>query len=284
LARSLDSILSDEPSVHSLPDAPDSAGANGGSERVSQGDSVVAVPADAKAPSADAPAPADDSDEDGEVPDTVERLAVSLNAARGDKRKFRKQWQEVEREKARLEGEIAALRRQMQQPPAPQQQPQTPEDPDAEFYTAGPGKFWQTREQAIEAKIKAQAFEVDRRAMRRTTKDYGEAEAAFEKAVQNDPSLVAAFRASDDPVGFIYEEGKKRLRLQQLGATSIEDLEAKIRAQVVAELEGKQPEAEPEPTKPARPPIPKSHAGSRGSGAGIPQAWSGPRSIKDILA
>jgi hypothetical protein len=286
--RSMDSILADEPSVQSLPESAEDIAPVGEGDEVKVDEGATPEKAETKAQPPTEKVADEEDDQDPDPKDySVAGLRKALSAVRGDKRTMRKKWQETEkrvqeyeRKLAMLEGELNAVRKQ----PQPAQEAQKPTDPDDEFYTLGPGKFAETREQRLERKIEEKLIETDRRAMRRVVQDYDEAEAAFVAAAQANPALAATWRASDDKVGFAYERGKELMELQKYGAGSVQDLRAKIRAELEAEI-AQQRETAPTPTAHRAPakPIPKSNASARGSGAGAPQAWSGPRPLEDIF-
>ncbi len=276
----MDSILSDEPSVHSLPDDAGQSAPEAAEPEETTTDKVEAAPEEAPKPAETA---GDDDSDDGPEPTDFDGFKRAMAAVRGDKRKLKTKWQEVEKQNARLEGELAALRRQGTQPAV---RPE-PEAAKPGFWDSDPEKYIQERLKSeldsFQKQSRSLMIERDERAMRRQHTDYEEVSNAFSAAAQNNPQLLAAFRADPDPVGFAYEQGKQLMRLQHHGATSVTELEAKIRAEVTAELESKRSEPSEPQRQPARPPIPKSIAGSRGSGAGIPAAWSGPRSLNQIL-
>lgn len=244
---------------------------------------------------AKAQAPADD-DKEEEIPEDKAGLLKAIAAARGDKRKARAKWNEVEkalaeerkaleaerRDRARLEGELAALRKQGE--PKPVQTPKP--DWETQFWTS-PEQAMREREQALEARFDArlqaqqqQWLQAERSRYIAQHADYVQAEAAFVKAAQANPELAARVNASADPFGFAYKTGSQLLRLQEYGeVNSIADLEAKIKERVTAELAGQKP---PQPS--AKPPIPtRSIASARGSSVGVEREWSGPRPAESFF-
>ena len=118
--RSMGSILSDEPSLHTLPEGPEGEpssepGTETEAEQGATPEPAEAKKADAKPKQEAKPAVGDDDDESDKLePRDLEGFKKALAAARGDKRKERKKWQEAERKLAEFEGRHRALE-QMQQ-------------------------------------------------------------------------------------------------------------------------------------------------------------------------
>lgn len=245
---------------------------------------AAAKPAAAATEKAAAP---DDGDEDGPMPVDLDGFKKALAAARGDKRKARKQWQEVERERARLEGELRAVSRMQQQPAVPPKQ-----EPPKGFWDGDPEAYINDRLKGYEQQLRQQQVERDARVMRRIHADADQAFAVFMEAQQADPALGIAWRdpSNPDPVGFAYEQGKAILAkraaaslYEKYGVSSPEELEAKIVEQALAGHAPAPVVSESTPKPAAKPPIPKSIADARGSGVGPVRQWSGPRDIKDIF-
>jgi hypothetical protein len=277
----MDSILADEPSVHSLPDSDEGEASRteGSDTGASRDEGETPEPRQAKdAPSPAATAGDDDDSEDGTAPTDLEGFKKALAAARGDKRKARKKWQETEQRYAEIVGEVKALRAQMQRPQT--QAPPAAEEKKPGFWESEPEQFIDGRLQTFEQRQQERFIETERRVMRRTVPDYPEAEQAFIKAAQSNPDLVERFRRAPDPVGYAYETGKQLMAIDKYGATTLDELKEKVRAEVMAEMNADRSEQRTATAKP----IPKSIASARGSGAGVKPAWSGPRSIDDILA
>lgn len=298
----MDSILSDEPSVHTLPDSAESESpsekvAEPAPEPASEGEKpkpAVEVKASAKPVTAKVT----DDDEDDEADDpaveqNLEGLKRSLAASRGDKRKLKKQWREAEkrvedtaRQIAELKGQLTAFQQMGQR----QVEPKVEEPKLPDFFGAPEEHLTQRekilreqfladqkslREQVREEQFKRDATRSERR-MSKEHEDYNEAKAAFMAAVPNDPRLWSMVLEDPEPAEVVYAEGKRLLR----GGKS--EREAELEAKL-AELEAKASGSVTETAKPvARPPIPKSIAGARGTGNSIKQAWSGPRSSKEI--
>lgn len=290
--RSLDSILSDEPSVHTLPEAAES-------------DSPAPESAPAEEAKASEPDPQpetgreDDEDEGDEsrAYEPKELRVDGLRKALDSERKRAKeearqrkeearQRQELQRQLDHLNGQLTALRRPQQ--PAQQQQPKT-EDEYEKFLAEGPKwtrglvdqQVSQVREQLTRRQIEIlQADFEDRH------EDARDLLGKFSGLAQNDPSLAARFTAIVDgrdpayrnPVRFAYDYAKAYAQAAEL-ADPVAYRE-KVKAEVLAELSKSGPSSSPQP--PAKAP-PKTLAGARGTGAGVTQEWRGPRSMAEIL-
>lgn len=245
--------------------------------------------------------PQGEADEEKEepLPNDVVALQKTVLAIRGDRRRDRKKWREVEerfskgieeerrqreevsRERARLEGELTALRQL-----APKQQQSAQEkaaDPADAFWQKGPDVYISEREQQLMQRFQSELAERDKRELLRERarfrgqhEDFESAEQAFVQAAKANPALFAKAEQSGDAFAYIYQHGKEIQRLREYGdVASFSDLEAKIRAKIETELKGGQPAAASQPT--ARTLPSKSIAGARGSSVGITKEWSGPR-------
>ncbi len=279
--RSMDSILADEPSVHTLPDGeePSGAGADSGAGGVTpeaKGQTEVKA----------APEPADkagddDESDEGSLPSDAVGLRKALTAERKAKRSEQKQRREFERQLASLQGQISVLKQPQAAPQA--QQDQKPGDLDAPWFegpNAAATKLVRQELQEFAALQAKASFEAQRELVKEQYSDFEEMEALFKEASE-DPGIRARLQKlhpSQHP-SFAYKIGKQLKQLQ--GATSVEDIETRIEARIRAEYEAKQGTSSAQ--APAKTIPPKSIATARGSGAGVTQAWSGHRSMKDIL-
>jgi len=322
--RSLDDILSHEkPSTEhelsdrhgsefrdKLPDAePESAAEpqESRSEEHSDPKKVEAQPK-TKAPAVPATKREDDDEEQDapHEPVDLEGYKRALTAARGDKRKARKKWQEAERKLAQYEGRMQA----MQQAPRPEPQARQEEKPKPkpeklgdQLYTPDSMEIYlEAREQAVVEKLEAEfarhQAQINEREDRRRRKsvdrararheDFDEAFAAAVEMARSNPALEAQLLDEDDVGEAAYQQGKTYLDLR--GVNSLDDLRAKIRAEIEAERDAEQAQT-PQLTQPQQasatrvipPAPPKSIAGARGTGAGATPQYKGPRPLSEIL-
>lgn len=103
--------------------------------------------------------------------------------------------------------------------------------------------------------------------------DFEQVKAEWLEMVQQNPELRQQALADRHPWERAYQQAKNARTMKELGATSIDDLKAKLRAELEAEMANKSP---------ART-FPNStvHDGSAASRAG--PGWAGPTADKDIL-
>lgn len=290
--RSMDSILADEPSVHTLPVSAESDSPSEPEAAAEVETSTSKAPVSVKTKAGTKPntvtVAADDADDEGD-PDpndrSVEGLRTALTAVRGDKRKLKKQWKETEkraeeasRRIAHLEGQIAALSQRGAQKPDAKEQPAKKARPD--FY-GDPEAHISARETELREELAAKQFQRDatrsERAMKRQHEDYDDAKAAFLAEVQRKPYLWQQVADDPDPAEVVYEEGRKLL-----GGTQTSDEVAQLKARI-AELEAAPASSGTAAPKPTRPPIPKSNAAARGTGNGAQKTWQGPRRFEELF-
>lgn len=269
--RSMDSILSDEKSVNDLPETIETTTeANLSETREAKADVVETKTEPAKQETGD------ETEQDEHVPDDLQGLKRALAAARGDKRKARKKWQEAEKAMAELRGKLSVTERQPKQP-SQQNQPKKIDLTDEEFFGRGPEavKAYVEHQVAIvREEQKAQWLNRSEAAARERYADFQEAYLDFQELAKAQPYLWAQMDNVHDPAEFVYRTGKTFRELK--GVSNLDDLRKKIRAEVEAELQQRQSPG-------SAPPPPKSIAGARGTGSPAAQTWAGPRSLDDIL-
>ena len=286
MARSMSEILSTKSEPESLrgEELPDEA------ETTSEKPEVEVKP-ESKPEAKDAsekpaPKPEHDGDEDEHVPDDLAGLKKALAAARGDKRKARRQWQETERAMAELRGQLSVLR-QPQQPSQEHKPKSQPAKLGDQLYTP------ETMEAYLEARENKLREEFNAREHRRREKSVARARAAHEdfqaawdaavEMTRNNPALEAQLLDEDDLGEAAYQYGKNYLRFSKY--KSAEEFEAEIEAKIRAEYEAKQGQSQPLPAPIPAPknPIPRSLASVRGTGVGVQPEWTGPRPMSAIL-
>jgi len=279
--KSMDDILADEPKLENLPEGPEEP-------KVAASETPAPVEAKKVDPKAD-----DDSEEDVEqVDQSLDGLKRALAAARGDKRKARKRWQETEKQLAMVQGQLAALQQMGSRPPETTAA-KVPDATDIEtdFY-GKPIEYLNKRDAALKAEIEAAKNEIrtehvknaanrSERNAKTKYQDYEEAKAAFMQVAsqpENAWMWQPVFADPDVSAEVVYREGK---RLLGGGASEVESqLQAKI-----AELEAKISEISGGNSQaPAKTIPPRSTAGARGSGIGSQREWSGPHSMDEILS
>lgn len=288
MPRSMESILADEPSVHTMPEttAPETADVS----TVVDNSAATAEQSTQEQPATGA---GTESDDDGPDPVDLDGFRKALKAARGDRRSAKKEARELQRQLDQLAGRLSAMQPQQpqagSQPPTPDAKPDTDDD-----YFADPRAYVRNTVQSQVGTVQG-AMEQQRIAFQRAR--IADAEDAFVDRIEdarehldyfkalaaNDPGLRAQFAAVADgqhpgyrnPVRYAYDYAKAHKQATEMADPAA--YEAKLRAKWEAERNepGQQPVKTPTKT-------PKSIATSRGTGGASKQEWSGPRAAKDI--
>lgn len=285
MARSLDSILSDQPTIHDLPESDESAQASPqtetGSENAEQSESEEKPESKESVKAKQSQGNDHDDEAEEHVPEDLTGLKKALQAARGDKRKARKQWQETERKLAELQGRLSAMDQMRAQPAA--KKPEEFDLNDETLFSKGSEavKEYVARQvAAVRDEQRNQRLNHSESAARERHEDFQESMNSFFEMAKADPSLWQKMEASHDPGEFVYKTGKIHDELR--GVNSIEDLKAKIRKEIEAEMHGNgEPASQGQERKQIKAP-PRSIAGMRGTSVNT-QTWSGPRPLEDIF-
>ena len=185
-------------------------------------------------------------------------------AALEAERKGRQDWKE---KAIRYEEELKAIR----QRPEPAQQPAQEVSPL----------------ERVQQEMVTQRFNMSEQIARTQYKDATDLEdmvmLCANAAAQN-PVLQAQLAASAHPWDFAYKEGK-RLKLMQDMGDNPEDFEAKIRAKILAELQGngQAPAPAPVAAAPSAPQLPQSLATARSSAGRAAPTFTGPTPIGSLF-
>lgn len=191
------------------------------------------------------------------VPPTADRLPPDTFKAVKEEREKRQM----------LERELEALRKQIeaqQNPPAP------------------PPSVWED-EQAYGGHIVSQAvqqatfnarLDMSEMMVRQTAPDFEDMKARFLQMAEMNPALRQ--QALDDPHPWnkAYTIAKNAATMEELGATDIASLRAKIREELAAEMQ--------QPSAPASI-IPHSLTNERNVGSRSGPAWAGPKPLSELL-
>jgi hypothetical protein len=176
----------------------------------------------------------------------------------------RRRRQEAEQRARALEEQLQA----MQNPPEPP--PSIWEDEQGWQQQFGSQVVTQAVSQAtLNAKL-----DMSEMMVRQANPDFEDVKAEFLALAEQNPGLVQQALADPHPWNKAYQIAKNHRAMQELGATNLDDLKAKIRAEMMAEMQGQAPLANP---------IPPTLATERNVGARSGPAWSGPKSIDDLL-
>jgi hypothetical protein len=124
------------------------------------------------------------------------------------------------------------------------------------------------------------AVEIQREVLRMRHEDYDEVERTFLDMARNNPALQDAFNKQPRPVEWAYNYVKKAQEVEKIGSLDMAQLEAGIRAKVLAEL---QTQAQGTLQANLPPAVPPSLSSQRNVGSRAGPAWAGPTPLGDIL-
>lgn len=238
--RSLDNILSDESET-----------------------SVEIKPAEAETPQTGVePQPEPSEAEEAEAgPPPADDAQKGLQAALSAERKKRQE----------IEAQVESLRREMQAKPAePAQPPPSLWEDDQAWQQHFGG---QVVSQAVQQATLNARLDMSEMMARQANPDFEEMKAEFVKMMQENPVLQQQALGDPHPWQKAYQIAKNARTMQELGATDIQTLEAKIRDQIMAEMQ-----AQPAATR-----IPPSLSTTRNVSSRNGPAWTGPKPLGDLL-
>lgn len=168
-----------------------------------------------------------------------------------------------------IEAELEALKQQLQaiqNPPQPQAPP-----PDIWEDTEG----WQSH---LANNVTAQAslnarLDMSEMLASQAHEDFEPMKAKFIQMMQLNPALQAQALEAKHPWEKAYQIAKNAATMEELGATDLETLKAKLREELAAEMQ----------MQPSAPAIPQSLTTARNVAPRSGPTWSGPRSLDDLL-
>jgi hypothetical protein len=155
---------------------------------------------------------------------------------------------------------------------------QEPPAPPPSIWEDEAGALGHVKQDAVSIAVQQATFnarlDMSEMMARQTHSDFEEMKAEFVKMMQDNPVLQQQALADPHPWQKAYQIAKNARTMQELGATDIQSLEAKIREQILAEQQAQQP---------AAPRIPPSLSTTRSVSSRNGPAWSGPPALGDIL-
>lgn len=177
-----------------------------------------------------------------------------------------------EREKRqKLEQELAALKQQIEA-----SQPKEPPAPPPSLWEDEQG--WQ---QHFAAQVTQQAnlnatLNLSEMLARREKPDFDQMKDKFLQMAQMNPAIAQQALSDPDPWGKAYQIAKNAATMEELGATDLEALKAKLREELLAEAAATVPVN-------SAPVIPQSLATARNVAPRTGPAWTGPKSLDELL-
>jgi hypothetical protein len=173
-----------------------------------------------------------------------------------------------------LEAQIEALRREIEQ----NRQPPAPQEPPPSIWEDDQAALGHWQQQAVTTAVHQATFnarlDMSEMLARQANPDFEEMKGEFVKMMQANPALQQEALADPHPWQKAYQIAKNARAASELGATNIAELEAKIRAQILAEQGQQQPTAAPN--------LPRSLADAQSSRGGN-NAAPAPLTLDEIL-
>lgn len=218
-----------------------------------------------------------------EEPESPEKLLNTVRATREERDTEKKRRKEAEAEARESAIKIAALEARVntiqEMGGVPKKDPESgPDDYEQQFWN-DPVKFMRERDALRDKQIKDADFNtrarVSEHLVSKQHDDYEEAKEAFMEAAGKPENAWMAQQVvqAEFPAEILYAEGKKLLGGGESDTEEVAQLKAQIEELKAAQTNG----------KPAPPTIPKSNAGSRGSGASPKKEWTGPRAFENVF-
>ena len=178
-----------------------------------------------------------------------------------------------EREKRQaLELELKALKEQFQAIQSPPEPAPTIWEDDQAWQQNFGSQVVQTAVQQATLNAKLDMSEM---MVRQANPDFEEVKAEFLSLAEQNPQLRAQALADPHPWNKAYQLAKNHRAMQELGATDLPTLEAKIRERIMSEMQGQVP---------ARPTVPATLSQERNVGQRTGPTWTGPKSLSELLS
>ena len=171
-----------------------------------------------------------------------------------------------------LEGQLAELSQQMEQLKNP---PQPPAPPPS-VWEDEQGAFQHFGQQVVSQATLNARLDMSEMMMRQANPDFEDMKQVFISLMKDNPVLQQQALSDPHPWNKAYQIAKNHKTMQELGATDVASLEAKLREKIQAELAASVPV-----TKPTLPP---TLTGERNVGQRTGPAWGGPKTLEEILS
>ncbi len=228
------------------------------------------APKDGQAPENVTVEPSEGATEPGTVPQKA------LHASREREKEARQEAENLRQQIAQMQGQIALLAQQRQQPlPAADQAAPEPWDPGYTDYVQAPlrEQMQQQREQ-FSLTLANDKFGSDK---------VEEAYNAMRQGLTQDPTVRAEYQrimASPHPYGELVTWHQRRQAMAEIG-TDLNAYREKLRAEIVAEMQANA--VAPAATPAAKPPMPTAFSSARNEGPRSTPAYSGPKPLSEIM-
>lgn len=197
------------------------------------------------------------------VPPTADKLPPEEYKAIREERQKRQE----------LEAQLQALRQEIQQ-----QQPKEPPAPPVSIWEDD--QAWQQQfggqvvSQAVQQATYQSKLATSEIMARQAFEDFGDTWEPMNAWLTQNPSVAQQAASDPHPWGFAYRAYKNQQTMQELGATDVDTLRAKLREELLAEMQA---------SLPAQPSIPPSLSTKRSVASRTGPAWSGPTPLGDLI-
>lgn len=175
-----------------------------------------------------------------------------------------------------LKQELESLKQQFQQA----QQPKEPPVPPPSMWEDEQG--WQQHfgaQVVQQASLNAALNLSEMLTRKENAADFDEMKARFLSMAEQNPAIVQQALSDPDPWGKAYKIAKNAATMESLGATDLDTLKAKMREELMAELQQGQT---PVPQQQVN--LPPTLSGERNVGSRSGPTWGGPRTLDDLLS
>ena len=178
----------------------------------------------------------------------------------------------------KIRDENKALKDQLDQLSRQIQAVQQPTEPQPE-----PPTLWEDENawggnlvnQAVQQSSYASKLQMSEMLAAQAIPDFQEVWEPMNRFLIENPAVAQKAASERHPWAFAYKAYKNAAVIQELAVTDIDSLKAKLREEVMAEFQAQAPAA--------RPGLPPTLSTERSSGSRTGPAWSGPKSMDDLL-
>lgn len=205
---------------------------------------------------------------EGPPPSEPEQGHIPVAALKDERAKR----QQAEEQLRRYEQHFAELQAQQQAP-----SPQADLDPDTQAFfdlvqEQTLARLMPQIQQQMQQTTALNRAEVSEFLARQKYQDYDQQVEVFKQALEENPVLLGELQRAPDPADYAYQAARRYAEAKQYSqGPTAEQREAEIRAKIMAEIGV------------SRPTAPSSLASERSVGGRTGPAWSGPRSLGDLL-
>lgn len=205
--------------------------------------------------------------EEGAMPAPEEGKTVPIQSYQAEKQK-RQDWEN------RYTTDIEALRREI----AELKQPKEPAAPPPTIWEDEQGAFnhygQQFTQQAVDRATQASRLQASEIAMLQNVEDFASIKQDLVRFVGENPAVNAEVANSPHPWQAAYKAFKNHQTMQELGATDLTEIEAKMREKIMAEMQAQTP---------PQPKIPTSLADAQSARGNAQNVGETNMSLEDIL-